>query len=105
MPSDLHAIAPSSLCIQRGRFVSGNADHIEDIPKWVRKSLDPGEGGALEKQLETDINKGFALGPFTLMEIIEKHGKGWRCFSRFAIHQAHNGKWRAIDDGRKSGHN
>ena len=23
----------------------------------------------------------------------------------FALHQAHNGQWRAIDDGKRSGHN
>ena len=66
--------------------------------------MDPGEGDALEEQAEKDFAKGFALGPFTLSEIIKKHGNEWRCFPRFVIHQAHNDKWRAIDDGRKSGH-
>ena len=86
-------------------FEAGNAAHLEDILKWVKSSPNPGENKALYDQTIKDVEKGFAKGPYSLEEIVERFGTRWRCFPRFAIHQAHNDKWRAIDDGKRSGHN
>ena len=47
------------------------------------------------------------LGPWkTSEEMNEKFGEGqWRPIKRFAVWEASTNKWRAIDNGRSSGHN
>ena len=57
------------------------------------------------EQTQKDIGK-FASSPLTRSELDEKFGpSGWHAMRRFVLFQEHNSKWRAIDDGLKSGHN
>ena len=55
---------------------------------------------------EKDIAKGAAERWHSRDELDARFGRGrWRPFPRYAILQAHNGKWRAIDDGCRGLHN
>jgi hypothetical protein len=55
---------------------------------------------------QKDLKRGGASGPFSREQLDSRFGRNaWRPLKRFAIHQQHNDKWRAIDDGLWSGHN
>ena len=86
-------------------FASGNTAHLEDFARSIKSSPNPDENHVLREQSLKDVKNGFAQGPLDLQDIVKRFGLEWRCFPRFAMHQAHNDKWHAIDDGKRSGHN
>ena len=60
---------------------------------------------AMLEQTQKDIGK-FASEPLTRSELDAKFGPSkWHAMRRFVLLQEHNPKWRAIDDGLRSGHN
>ena len=89
------------------------AELLKDAEAYIDKleaSLVPSEDPAMDTKLlelsKADLLRGGASGFYSRQAMNARYGVGgWRPLRRFCILQPHNGKYRAIDDGKYSGHN
>jgi len=73
--------------------------------KGIVESGEPRDAEAIWRLTQEDVDKGFAVGPFSQSQLDSRFGPGrWRPLIRFLVTQA-SGKERAIDNAKKAGHN
>ena len=91
---------------QADQLLGSAGSFVQELPRTLCPSKNPADEEALLALCEKDVARGFASGFLTKEALDCKYGEGqWRPLPRFPVYQAHNGKYRAIDDGRRSGHN
>ena len=88
---------PASLTLQEFTALPWSSDDAVSFrpPKKQRRALD--------ELAEKDVKAKFSATPRTKADLDAAFGvNGWKDMPRLAILQEHNGKWRGIDDGKKS---
>ena len=81
-------------------LLAGAQAYVDDLEQSMKASSNPEHDRQVKDLSVKDITRGSAEGFFTRSQLDARFGRGrWRPFPRYAILQAHNDKWRAIDDG------